>query len=81
MFNPFNTNFLISLKDNATSFFLQLSPVVVLVLGILLAFLIISVLVNIIRGKKNIMENNDDDDYKYYSYDDEESFDEEEEEE
>ena len=74
MFDAFDSTFLTNLKDEATAILSQISPVVALVVGILLAFFIIKILVNMIRGKRNLDDNGDEDIDDYEGDFDEEEY-------
>lgn len=62
MFNSFDNNLITLMWNNATAYFSQISPVVLLVLGVLFAFFIIRFLISIFFMAKGYKQNNDDDD-------------------
>jgi uncharacterized membrane-anchored protein YhcB (DUF1043 family) len=74
MFSAFSENFKTDLISQSTTRLSELLPVVALVVGILLAFLIIRAIVNMAKLKKGNLHESDDDEE---NFDDEPIYDEE----
>lgn len=70
MFTPFGDTFKTDLLGQSTTTLSQLLPVVALVVGILLAFLVIRSIVNMIMLRKNYPDDDNTDDVDDDDFDD-----------